>query len=227
MKTTRSSAATARPQRPEAPARAAPRAEEEPFEHTAGVPRYQTFTVRFLVEPGGACRRTEVAYVQGGASDAWPGYDQERLAQWIATYVQPSAGDEPAPAPGLRPALRDLVVLAADAGGARHLVAAGQPLTARLTLDLSGAAAGGPPVAYTATVYARSLGGASWPLGIAYGRAPVGAATPIEVAGMVEQPGTYRVSATVTLGLADGDGETLVGDLIQVYEDCVMGDGDA
>lgn len=219
MKTMRSSSATSRRRQPEAatPLYPALPAEEEPFEHTAHVPRYQTFTVRFLVEPGGVCRRTEVSYVQEGTSDAWAGYDQARLAQWLADYVQPVAASEPTL--GIKPTLRNLEVQAADAAGASHLIAAGRPLKARLVLDLTGAATSDALVAYTATVYARSLDGASWPLGVAYGRAPANAATVIEVAGRVTQPGTYRISAAITLGIADGEGERLSGGLIQVYED--------
>jgi hypothetical protein len=182
------------------------------------MPRYQSFTVRFLIEPGGGCRRTEASYVQGGASDTWAGYDLERVAQWIAGYVRPIEASEPAQALEIKLALRKLEVLADAEQGSQHLIAAGQPLKARVVLDLAGAAAGHPLVAYTATVYARGLCGESWQIGEAHGHAPAGAATAVEVLGKAKQPGIYRVGVTVALGTANSDSETLVGGLIHVYE---------
>jgi hypothetical protein len=218
MKTPRSSSTAARRRQSDAPALdTPPPAQEEPFEPAADVPRYQSFTVRFLIEPGGGCRRTEVSYVQGGASETWAGYDLERLAQWIAGYVRPIADSKPQPAQEIKLALRELEVLADAEQGSQHLAAAGQPLKARMVLDLAGAA-GHPPVAYTATVYARGLCGESWQIGEARGHVPAGEATAVEVLGMAKQPGLYRVGATVALGTASSDSETLVGGLLQVYE---------
>jgi hypothetical protein len=201
-------------------------AEELP--ERADSPEYQTFTVRFLLDPRGV-RRTEVAHVQGGASEAWAGYDAARLDQWIATRLAHSgASAEQAAAPAeaapgaspeaapvlLSPALRDLQLR--GAGGAERLVAAGAPLTARLAFELGDADGRGQPVRYTVSAYARSLGGGRVLLGEAHGQAPAGEATQVELAAVAPEPGLYRLGATVTVHQPGWRSESLSGGLLQV-----------
>lgn len=226
MKTARSGS---RKRAAAAPELAAPAAEAdaEPIARAADAPQYQTFTVRFLLDPQGDCRRTEVTHIQLGVSEAWPGYDPARLDAWIAAHIGARAAGpaqhadtaaapapEPAPAPlDLTPAPHDLELLPAGAG-----VHAGAPVTARLALDLAGGAAAGVPVDYLVTTYARMLGGGHAMLGEARGQALTGATTVVEVPGVAPQPGIYRLGATVTLARAQGHAESLSGTLFHVYE---------
>ncbi|NTU81272.1 MAG: hypothetical protein HGA45_18140 [Chloroflexales bacterium] len=228
MKTSRSAAGAARKRQPEPPLspRAAPPPDEEgPLERSADAPRYHTFTVRFLVDPREVCRRTEVTYVQEGVSEAWPGYDQARLTQWIAERLQPIelsvSAPAPEPAPPLEVALllRDLSTEATDDGEARQLVVVGQPITLRLALELSGESGHGLALPYTATAYARNFAGGSIEVGEAHGEATVGAVTAVEIAGSVGQPGIYRLGASVTLDLPVKRSEALAGGLLHVYGD--------
>lgn len=225
MKTSRSTASAARKRQAEPPpARAtAPSDEEEPRERAADAPRYHSFTVRYLVDPHEVCRRTEVTYVQEGVSEAWPGYDQERLTQWIAERIQPIQAGPPPPEP---PAplevallLRDLRVEAVDAGEARQLVAVGQPITCRLALVLGGERGQGLALPYVATAYAHSFAGGRVTVGEVRGEAIVGAITAVEIPGSVALPGTYRLGADVSLDPPATCRETLAGGLLQVYGD--------
>jgi hypothetical protein len=201
-------------------------AEEQP--ERADAPEYQTFTVRFLLDPRGV-RRTEVAHVQEGASEAWAGYDAGRLDEWIAARLARGAQEGPAAVPEaeatggapqaerpalLSPALRDLELRAV--GGAGRLVAAGAPLTARLAFELGGADAPGQPVRYTVSAYARNLGGGRVLLGEADGQAAAGEATLVELAAVAPAPGLYRVGATVTVHRPGWRSESLSGGLLQV-----------
>lgn len=226
MKTSRSTASAARKRQAEpssSPRAAAPADAEEPLERPADAPRYHSFTVRYLVDPHEVCRRTEVTYVQEGVSEAWPGYDQERLTQWIAERLQPMQVGAPTPAPE-PPAplevallLRDLSAEAAEDGVARQLVAVGQPIRCCLALELGAERGQGMAIPYTATAYAHSFAGGSVVVGEVRGEAMVGAVTAVEIPGSVAQQGMYRLGASVVLDLPAQRREALTGGLLHVY----------
>jgi hypothetical protein len=219
----RSTTSAAR-KRPADASRAHPVTAPDDAERAADAPHYQTFTVRFLVDPSDVCRRTEVAHVQAGASEAWSGYDQARLARWIAERVQPLAEAAPPPAPSEPPQpeptlqLGDLGILRPEDGAPAHLFATGQPFALRLTLALSGADEPGAAVGYSATAYAYGLAGGERVLGAVRGQIQAGAATAVELSGSLEQPGPYRLKVRVALDPPYQCGATLVGGLLQIVE---------
>lgn len=231
MKTTKTSSATARKRQAAPPAPTLVTmadGEDQQPERAADAPRYQTFTVRFLVEPDGVCRRTEVAHVQDGVSEAWAGHDTERLTRWIGERVAPAApeaeapppdlGPAPAPSQPVRPVLRDLNVIGSGEGGSgHHLLAAGQPLTSYVVLELPGPEAGGEPVPYTVTAFGRDLCGGHMALGEARGQALPGRAHVVEVPGIAGPPGVYRIGVALSLDLPGSGAASLSGGLVHIY----------
>jgi hypothetical protein len=209
MKTSRSTTGTTRKREPE-PAqspRAAPLPdEEEPLERRADAPRYHTFTVRFVLDPHEVCQRTEVTYVQQGIGDAWSGYDHHRLGQWIATCL-------PQPVALLMHDLRAVT----EGDKSQQLVAAGEPLRLRLALNLEGEAGAEQSIPYTVTAYAHNLAGGSERIGEARGRAAIGAATAVEIASSIKEPGTYRLGVRVDINAPTHQSGVMSGGLLQVY----------
>jgi hypothetical protein len=230
MKTARSGASSARKRLPrdEPAADAAGRcSDSEAVDRVADAPRYETFTVRFLLDPSGGCRRTEVSSVQQGGGDAWHGYDSARLCAWIEERIAPvapaAAAAESAalatlarPRSDPRPILSDLA-LDPPGAGALGIMATGAELRARLTLELA-SETGGASAEYTARIFLRDLGGMSQLLGETRGQAHAGERTPIEVEGIAPAPGMYRLTAIVVIGHPKTHSAALDGMLLHVYE---------
>lgn len=222
MKTSRSASSGARRRPPEQPASEAARPEEEILDQAADAPRYQTFKVRFLVDPQAVCRRTEVTYVQTQEGDAWPGYAQEHLIKWIADRVQPGGQDQELQPAAERPVvassllLRDLCVAPPD-GASEHLVAAGEPFKLRLTLQLDGEAVRAAPVGYAMSAVAKGFDAEDQPIGEARGQAALGEAVPLELTGVIARPGLYRLAVQAAADPPARCAATLLGELVQVY----------
>lgn len=198
--------------------------EEEPLDQPVEAPRYHTFTVRFLVDPMKACRRTEVTYVQGGASEAWQGCDQAQVAQWIANHLPQLEADVPEAPPEVAIALHDLG-LVGDDGKTHQLVRTNQAFVLRFRLALAGKDGRDIALPYTATAYAQHLAGDCVIVGTAQGTVTASAATTVAIAGSLGRPGTYRLEVKVCLDAPLNLDETLIGDLIEVYAGSVDEEG--
>lgn len=228
MKTARSGASSARKRLPrdQTAADTAGRSiDSEVVDLAADAPRYETFTVRFLLDPSGGCRRTEVSSVQQGGGDAWPGYDSARLSTWIEQRIAPAAAvvEAAAPLPAavqpqaeLRPILSGLE-LVPPCPGALGMLAAASTLRARFTIELVGGA-DRALADYTARLFLRELGGASQLIGETRGQAWAGARAPVEVVGLAPAPGMYRLTAMVTIAPHGAGTATLDGLLLHIYE---------
>lgn len=117
---------------------------------------YATFTLELLLGEENEVRRTRIFHVQKDTEEIWAGWDEARLAQFIARSAQvrlepeanPSAEaeagavlapeDEPAPQPPISgaPQMRQVAIVAGE-GRPRRLVAEGEPFTIHLALDLT------------------------------------------------------------------------------------------
>lgn len=224
MKSTKSSSGSSRKRA--TAARPAPEL-DEPLARASDAPQYQTFTVRFLLDPRGACRRTEVTHVQLGVSDAWSDYDPARLERWIGEHlgqpepVTPAEGvgvsAAPPPAPvNIRAEPRSLNLITPSGRAAG--VAAGAPVRTRLELELGGDDSG-REVGYRVAAFAQRLGGEQVLLGEYDGQALVGKTTVVEVPGVAPGPGIYRLSAMITLATPKDRAESVLGSLINVYDE--------
>ncbi|MFL5805359.1 MAG: helix-hairpin-helix domain-containing protein [Roseiflexaceae bacterium] len=132
---------------------------------------YATFTVELLLDEVNDVRRTRATHIQGGAEDAWAGWQAERLVDFFARSAavrSPQAEPAPTiaeaaptptgvevepapvvttaapPAPQLAKAelhVRALELLLDGTGGPHSLLHHDQPFEVGLTLDLNGVAA--------------------------------------------------------------------------------------
>jgi hypothetical protein len=201
----------------------------EPVARAADAPHYQTFTVRFLLDPHRVCRRTEVSHVQRGTSEAWPDYDAARLDSWISAQLgREEAQAEPAlphaegtrtvMEPGaatLRATARAIELLAA--GERTASLAAGAPVTARIELAITGGQ-DGLQVGYSVATFARRLGGEQVLLCENDGQAMFSDCTIVELPAVAPSPGIYRLSAVVTLATPAAHAEHVTGGLIHIYD---------
>jgi hypothetical protein len=137
------------------------------------------------------------------------------------------ADDALAPVPPMlagTPRLRDLALLPVGEERPHTLLNHAQRFVARLNLDMTDMAVPrGAEIAYTATLYARRLGGRRALLGEARGTLAADDANIVEVRDLALDPGTYRLEALVALAQPNeadsslGLSALLEGGLIQVY----------
>jgi len=218
-----------------------------------GVPelrqRYATFTFELLLGPDGEVRRTRVAHIQSTEQTeprpkwdkTWPGWDPARMVGFIAQQANLSQGEKDAATTVAPPAsaptkptppereqqvkLHELTIVPFGEDKPRSFVPRGKPFDLRLQLELKhGTTYGARPLSYTATVYAKRLGGGTAEkVGLA--RGTFTSAEPIiRVAGLQLPAGLYRLSADISLQLPATDSaspteitETLHGGLVQIY----------
>jgi len=214
---------------------------------------YATFTVELLLDADGDVRRTRVAHIQSGEEEPWGGWDEARLMDFLArrgalrrgpVELAPAVEEatmpapqvaltaEPASPPAATPSLGgqlrlpEFQTIPADAATASSILLHGQPFVVRITLDFTEVAAPpNVPLNYTATIYAKDLGGGPrQTMGEAHGTiTPIDRGT-INVAGMALPPSTYRPQAVVALTLPSAEPKLrpdlmawVEGSLLQVY----------
>jgi hypothetical protein len=224
----------------------APDRGEEP-EPVGNRQRYETFTVRLLLDEQDDVRRLQVAHVQSGIERTWAGWETAELLDFLVEQAAlraragaPETGPADAPAPAVPPAsqpatvrqartdgpvrLAALEVVPAASGEAGMMVAAEAPFTVRVTLDLREVdAPEGQPLRYAATFSAKPLGGGpERSIGELQGTAAVGAQVQLVLEDISLPAGTYRVGAVVGVGPPDtGQPDTLAalldGGMLYVY----------
>lgn len=215
---------------------ASKRASAKPHRDAAalwGRQHYETFTVELLLDENNDVRRTRVAHIQSGDEDTWAGWQDARL---VSLFVQRAAlrlppAERPPPSAAtaglvgvLR--LRKLEIVPPDAAVPCNTLRYGQPFDVSLTLDLTEVVAPGDvPLAYTATIYAKKLGGGSRQIvGEVLGFITLADKVTVNVEGMALPQGVYRLEAFVSLtspGMESvprrGLLAMLKGNLLQVY----------
>lgn len=153
---------------------------------------YATFTIELLLDEQNDVRRTRAVHVQSGAKTAWAGWDQERVSAFL--IEQSGLARRPSEAEAEQQPQAELVLKSAAA--ARKLVECGEAFDVYLALDLTDSAQlSGLPVHYTATLFARQLGGLRKQIGEEQGALVVGEHAAVTVQGNLAQSGVYRIEA--------------------------------
>ncbi|HBY94628.1 MAG TPA: hypothetical protein DEP84_11820, partial [Chloroflexi bacterium] len=152
----------------------------------------------------------------------------DQAIEITGTDVTRTAGvPAPAPATGLAGGvgLRKLETVPAGTEDPRTVLRDGQPFNVRLTLDLTDVAAPQDALLdYTATIYAKNLGGPRRAVGEARGTLPRTDSVTIDVGRSILRRGLYRLEAAVVLTVLQADPMArpgiralLEGGLLQVY----------
>jgi hypothetical protein len=202
-------------------------------------PRYETFTIRFLLDARGICRRTDVSSIQHGTSDAWSGYDSSRLITWIGQQIELNMTEPVAleseslassisaevsvpqivlsqPQAQIRPILSSLEIVSIGTGSLL-MVEAGAILNLRFAITLDGAFQN-DTAEYIAHIYLRRLGGALQLLGERRDVMQNGITASVDIDGVAPAAGLYRLSIAVTSMCSEVQHATLDGMLLHVYE---------
>lgn len=211
---------------------------------TSAISRYETFTIRFLLDADGTIRRTEVTHVRRGTTTAWTEHDPTRLDQWMQQQLvadQPADGSAmphsleqsafahaqaaPTKLTGIA-RLGDLKVVPFGEDSPQGVIRHNQPFRIGVTLDLRAVTVPRRTVlVYRATVYARSLQRSSYQIvGVTSGRISVSDHVGLNVTGLRMLPGVYRLDVAVSLALPSqslDEGTDMLalieGQLLQVY----------
>jgi hypothetical protein len=167
----------------------------------------ENFSVELVLYKDNRVHHTNVKHIQKGSEDQWNGWQVERLADFLVQnaglWLPPT---EPAPPTTMETGLvgilrlRDLEIVPSDVGGPCNALRYGQPFYVHLILDLTDVIAPSElPLAYTAAIYAKKMGGPRQIVGEAHGSiTPVERVT-ISVKGAALPRGIYLLKAVVTL----------------------------
>jgi hypothetical protein len=202
---------------------------------------YSTFSVELLLDDAVEVRRTRIKHIQDGAEDAWTGWEEARLMNFVARYAPlrlqspaphpPMSVPEqvaPAPQPRVRtnlmtqPGRGTLAAAPFEADGPPNLLQQDQPFELHLALDLTEVdTSGEESLNYTAIVYAKRLGGSLRQTIAEAGGATAATDTlTINMIGALLSAGMYRLEAAVTLTLLPTQSDIKVfleGSLLQIY----------
>ncbi|MBI1880750.1 MAG: hypothetical protein HYR94_21445 [Chloroflexi bacterium] len=205
--------------------------------------RYATFSVELLLDDAVEVRRTRIKYIQDGAEDAWAGWEEARLMNFVARYAplrpQPptpiSEPATPAPQPVIpvpQPAasanlsgklgLRTLAAAPIGGDGSRNFLYQDQPFNVDLVLDLTEVdLSRGDSLDYRATIYAKRLsGGLRQTIAEASGAAATNDTLTIKTIGTALPVGLYRLEVAVALTLLPIKSDLSVfleGSLLQIF----------
>lgn len=213
--------------------------------------RYATFTVELLIDETNCLRRTHIIHIQSSGEMSWTGWDRSKLLDFIIAsgeFNTPSedniltAGNSlhatepirekvPRGAGALTETsrlggmlhMKEFVILPKGSVAPRMIIAAGQPYSVRITLDLSEVTPIRDLLNYQLTVNAKNIFGGSRQM-IKQTDGMVSWASPLFVVeGMPLPPGTYRLEAIISLTqlLNQATPQPIVGSLegplLQVY----------
>jgi hypothetical protein len=182
---------------------------------------YATFTVELLLDEDNEVRRTRVAYIQGGNEDAWAGWEERRMVQFITRHAAPrlpvaeTALASPAVAQAAAPAPAELAgtfrmdrldMMPPDRAGYHGMVRHNQPFIMELTLDMAQVTVRDKgPLQYTATVYGKNLNdGSRQIVGEARGSIMPRDQVTLSMEGRRLPRGIYRLESVATLALQAG-----------------------
>jgi hypothetical protein len=199
--------------------------------------------VELLLDDAAKVHHTRIKYIQDGVEDAWTGWDEARLMNFVAQYatlhlqaftpipepVKP-APPQPTPAPqpvananlGGKPSLRTLAAAPIGVDGPHNFLDHAQPFDVYLALDLAEVdISREESLNYRATIYAKRLGGGS-PQIIAEASGVIATTDTfnIKMRSTALPPGLYRLEAAVTLTLLPTKSDLSVfleGSLLQIY----------
>lgn len=156
---------------------------------------YATFTIELLLDEHNDVRRTRAVHVQSGAKTTWAGWDQERISAFL--IEQSGLAGEPITDEAEQQPRAELVLTGA---AAQRFVECGEPFDVRLALDLADIAQlRGVPVGYTATIFAKQLGGQRTTIGEDRGSLVFDQHASVTVQGHLAQSGVYRIEALFTI----------------------------
>lgn len=209
--------------------------------------RYATFKVELLVDETGSLRRTNILHIQSAENASWAGWEQARLAEFVASHAGVSApcaeeiraGFIAQSVPLVRAPTNTQVLLmdARKTGTGRlrefltipqkskipcMILSKDELFSIQLTLDLGDLAIPAQTrLNYEATVRARNMdGGAKQVIGQVCGTGLSADTITINVEGNPMPVGTYRLEAVVTLGPSIGQVPSpilLSGGVLQIY----------
>lgn len=155
---------------------------------------YATFTIELLLDEHNDVRRTRAVHVQSGVKTTWAGWDQER----VSAFLIEQSGLAGEPSTEEHQPRAELVLTGAAA--AQRFVECGEPFDVRLALDLANIAQlRGVPVGYTATIFAKQLGGQRNLIGEERGSLLFDQHASVTVQGNLAQSGVYRIEALFTI----------------------------
>lgn len=191
---------------------------------------YGTFTIKLLINNQNNVRGTRVEYIQGKDQDAWGGWNEARLLNFIkhsAHLVSEETGPEPAPArkPEPKQAVstpaekeltdgKDVPETATVSVGIEvphQTIRFGQPYTVRLRLGFTDLENRGDRSAdYAASIYAKNMNGGAYEVVAEGGEMRHFLDPPtLLVEGQPLPKGTYRLSAIVKVSPDDDSPESV------------------
>jgi hypothetical protein len=187
---------------------------------------YGSFSIELLLDQNNTVRRTKVLHVQSMVEDAWAGWEDARLLNFIkenadlnlmtqseALFNEPekSIPESATISPQkMGPSnfgfagqmhMADMVVEVAEKKGGQHFIYSSQPFTIILTLDLTDLQVPrDTPFGYSATIYAKKVGGGSRQvIGSSTGEFLPNDKISLDVSGIQLSSGVYRMEAFVEL----------------------------